>query len=118
MSVMTWGENPNGIWTLTVADSVNINIDGIFVNILHFINTMCFQSDAHGNYTGDVGQIWLTVHGTQVMPEYMSQGPRVYNKKYNNLRNKIDKAKADYKPSETFDVNDMKNSIYRLYDYY
>lgn len=22
MSVMTWGENPNGIWTLTVADNV------------------------------------------------------------------------------------------------
>lgn len=27
MSVMTWGENPNGIWTLTVADNVRVFLE-------------------------------------------------------------------------------------------
>ncbi|KOB73182.1 Neuroendocrine convertase [Operophtera brumata] len=51
MSVATWGENPTGIWTLTVED----------------------MTDEENS--GKVGPISLVLHGTTEMPVHMHAGP-------------------------------------------
>lgn len=32
---------------------------------------------------GEIGPVSLTIHGTNVMPEHMKNGPRIYNDNYN-----------------------------------
>lgn len=55
MSVHTWGENPSGIWKLRINDlSDNQN-------------------------TGTLKDFKLVLHGTYDKPDYMKNGPRVYN---------------------------------------
>ncbi|KAG6457643.1 hypothetical protein O3G_MSEX010420 [Manduca sexta] len=58
MSVATWGENPNGLWEVTIEDKTGEN-----------------------NF-GEIGSFTLVIHGTHKMPEHMRQ-QRVYNYSYN-----------------------------------
>ncbi|KAL3613164.1 Neuroendocrine convertase 1 [Castilleja foliolosa] len=60
MSVGTWGENPNGVWTAIILDKTS------------------------ENNRGEIGQISLVIHGTNEMPEHMKKGTRKYNDNYNN----------------------------------
>lgn len=60
MSVGTWGENPNGIWKIVIEDKTK------------------------ERNSGEIGTFSLIVHGTNEMPEHMRNGPRKYNKEYNN----------------------------------
>ncbi|CAF4828773.1 unnamed protein product [Pieris macdunnoughi] len=53
-SVVTWGENPNGVWKVIVHDSTN------------------------ENNVGNVGPVRLIIHGTEEMPHHMKRGPRKY----------------------------------------
>ncbi|XP_050679377.1 neuroendocrine convertase 1-like isoform X2 [Leptidea sinapis] len=66
-SVATWGENPNGIWTVIVQDG-----------------TSEFNR-------GEVISMELIMHGTFDMPMYMSNGSRKYTNKYNLKDIVIDK---------------------------
>ncbi|CAK1542022.1 unnamed protein product [Leptosia nina] len=53
-SVATWGEDPNGRWTVVIQDLTS-----------------------EGNF-GEIGQMSLILHGTEEMPFHMRQGPRKY----------------------------------------
>ncbi|XP_049871598.1 neuroendocrine convertase 1-like isoform X2 [Pectinophora gossypiella] len=58
-SVATWGENPNGVWTVVIQDKTGAKNKGI------------------------LGHTSLVLHGTHEMPDHMKNGPRNYNYSYN-----------------------------------
>ncbi|XP_072748578.1 neuroendocrine convertase 1 [Anoplolepis gracilipes] len=60
MSVATWGENPQGFWYLDIVDKIS----------------------SEQNY-GTIGEFTLILHGTEQIPAYHRNGPRIYNKTYN-----------------------------------
>ncbi|KAJ3640863.1 hypothetical protein Zmor_027398 [Zophobas morio] len=64
MSVMTWGEVAEGLWTISVSDEVG----------------------PEGN-VGLVTEAVLDLHGTREVPAYMKNGARNYNLDYNRVHN-------------------------------
>jgi proprotein convertase subtilisin/kexin type 1 len=85
MSVMTWGETAEGVWTITILDNVG----------------------PEGN-RGLVTEAVLTLHGTYTIPSYMAQGPRNYNPTYNqvhNTANEIFGTSDEYSSNENFISN-------------
>ncbi|KAB0801664.1 hypothetical protein PPYR_03850 [Photinus pyralis] len=63
MSVATWGERPDGPWTVTVQDQVGPTTNEGFVE-----------------------SITLKLHGTPEIPVHMQNGERIYDHNYNRLR--------------------------------
>nr|XP_031848985.1 neuroendocrine convertase 1-like [Nomia melanderi] len=63
MSVASWGEDPRGSWLLDIVDEIGPKENN-----------------------GTIGSAVLVLHGTSTMPEYRKNGPRVYNREYNRLR--------------------------------
>ncbi|KAK5650610.1 hypothetical protein RI129_001639 [Pyrocoelia pectoralis] len=63
MSVTTWGELSQGVWTVNVQDEVGPSTNGGFIE-----------------------SIRLKLHGTYNLPIHMLGGPRIYNQHYNRLR--------------------------------
>nr|CAH7717326.1 unnamed protein product [Callosobruchus chinensis] len=91
MSVMTWGEIAEGVWSLIISDTTNL-VD---------------------NY-GMVGDTTLILHGTSDLPDHMRDGPRNYNENYNRIQNRM-KAPYDedlYQLGET-EVDDLQNNLLR-----
>ncbi|XP_076624552.1 neuroendocrine convertase 1 [Colletes latitarsis] len=78
MSVASWGEDPNGVWFLDIFDEIGPT----------------------GN-NGTVKDFALILHGTREMPRYRENGPRVYDQKYNRLR----------ETNESFDINGPSNYV-------
>ncbi|XP_044262111.1 neuroendocrine convertase 1-like [Tribolium madens] len=68
MSVMTWGERVEGLWTVNISDQVG----------------------PEGN-NGFVKEAVLIFHGTEQIPNYMRQGSRNYNLNYNRVYNTANK---------------------------
>ncbi|KAJ2949412.1 hypothetical protein O0L34_g15327 [Tuta absoluta] len=68
MSVGTWGENPNGVWTAIIEDKTS------------------------ENNRGEIGQISLVVHGTNEMPAHMKKDTRKYDSyiNYHNVNDYLD----------------------------
>ncbi|XP_018321284.1 neuroendocrine convertase 1-like isoform X3 [Agrilus planipennis] len=66
MSVMTWGENPNGLWKIVLSDKIG----------------------PYGN-SGEVTDVTVRLHGTKHRPNYMSAGSRNYNREYNRIKNYV-----------------------------
>ncbi|CAL1685854.1 unnamed protein product [Lasius platythorax] len=60
MSVATWGEDPRGTWILYILD----------------------KTGSKQNY-GTIGEFTLILHGTEQIPAYRRNGPRIYNEDYN-----------------------------------
>ncbi|GLV44138.1 Furin 1 [Carabus blaptoides fortunei] len=73
MSVMTWGENPKGVWKLEI-----------------------FDRNDRTNNTGSVHDCWLTIHGTRTVPVHLRNGPRKYNHHYNRIHKKLTYNNANY----------------------
>ncbi|KAM0736557.1 Neuroendocrine convertase 1 [Formica fusca] len=59
MSVATWGEDPRGTWILYIFDKIG----------------------PKQNY-GTIGEFTLILHGTEQIPAYRRNGPRIYNEDY------------------------------------
>ncbi|CAF1100081.1 unnamed protein product [Adineta ricciae] len=64
MSVHNWGENPNGVWAIEIAD----------------------DTDDPDNY-GFLESFRLVLHGTPTTPHHLQAGSRVYNDDYNTVQN-------------------------------
>ncbi|XP_015598957.1 neuroendocrine convertase 1 [Cephus cinctus] len=69
LSVASWGERPEGTWTLRISDEVG-----------------------PPENNGTLGDFALILHGTRDLPDYRSKGSRVYDDDYNRIRktNKVD----------------------------
>ncbi|KAJ9600056.1 hypothetical protein L9F63_009647, partial [Diploptera punctata] len=65
MSVLTWGENPRGTWTLDIVDKVGPKSN-----------------------KGNLASFTLILHGTKQRPAYLKNGPRKYNEDYNRIHKK------------------------------
>ncbi|XP_070542304.1 neuroendocrine convertase 1-like isoform X2 [Ptychodera flava] len=65
MSVHTWGENPNGDWTLTVGDG---------------------RENSHGTDAGYLNDWKLVLRGTTERPNHQPEGGRVYGSNYNSVK--------------------------------
>nr|CAI5863688.1 unnamed protein product [Callosobruchus analis] len=91
MSVMTWGEMAEGVWSLVISDTTNL-VD---------------------NY-GAIGDTTLILHGTTDLPDHMKNGPRNYNENYNRIQNRMKVPNEDdfYQIRET-DVGDLENNLIR-----
>ncbi|XP_076285047.1 neuroendocrine convertase 1 isoform X2 [Lasioglossum baleicum] len=63
MSVATWGEDPSGSWLLDIVDEIGPKENN-----------------------GTMGSFLLVLHGTTEIPNYRKNGPRVYDREYNRLR--------------------------------
>ncbi|EFN62718.1 Neuroendocrine convertase 1 [Camponotus floridanus] len=66
MSVATWGEDPRGIWILYIFDKIG----------------------PMQNY-GTIGEFTLILHGSEQIPAYRKNGPRIYNKDYNHMHKTV-----------------------------
>ncbi|XP_066995940.2 neuroendocrine convertase 1-like [Anabrus simplex] len=66
MSVLTWGENPTGIWMLEISD----------------------KTGSASNH-GWIGECSLLLHGTKHRPAHLAGGPRKYNIDYNRVHKKM-----------------------------
>ncbi|XP_076642516.1 neuroendocrine convertase 1 [Halictus rubicundus] len=110
MSVATWGEDPNGSWLLDIVDEIGPKENN-----------------------GTMGSFLLVLHGTSEMPSYRKNGPRVYNREYNRLRDTsefpgtnptadfafIEKHESpDYPPPDGNDVYDKRWLEELARDYY
>ncbi|XP_050500331.1 neuroendocrine convertase 1-like [Diabrotica virgifera virgifera] len=71
MSVMTWGEIAEGIWTIVITDVTSSK-----------------------KHIGSVGDTMLILHGTRHLPPHMREGPRNYDENYNRLQNRVKLAHA------------------------
>lgn len=67
MSVLTWGEQPRGLWLLEVVDKSPGEVR-----------------------LGRLGAFQLVLHGTATQPAYMQGGPREYDPDYNRVMRKTD----------------------------
>lgn len=80
MSVMTWGEPAEGIWNVEVMDQVQSqNYVSSFVKVINF-------QVGSAKDSGTVRDTFLILHGTRTFPEHMKNGPRKYNKNYNEQK--------------------------------
>ncbi|KAF2901142.1 hypothetical protein ILUMI_05043 [Ignelater luminosus] len=87
MSVTTWGELAQGIWTVTVIDNVGPESN-----------------------TGSVENMQINLHGTVVLPNHMKHGARNYNHDYNRVHNRVGKAQIKYKERDIHDfLSDLAN---------
>lgn len=66
MSVLTWNENPQGIWKVLITDPTGPS-----------------------TRTGLIGKFTLYLHGTEEAPKYLENGPRKYNLDYNRVHRKM-----------------------------
>ncbi|XP_046400379.1 neuroendocrine convertase 1-like [Ischnura elegans] len=69
MSVLTWGENPTGKWTLLIEDPTN--------SLTNF------------GMVGSSPILWL--RGTKEMPNHMKSGPRKYDEQYNRVHKNMER---------------------------
>lgn len=84
MSVHNWGEDPKGLWTIKIMDTVQFKKlwFSIEMNDLFF----SFQTGNMNNH-GSLADFRLVLHGTAEVPHHMKAGPRVYDENYNTVQN-------------------------------
>ncbi|KAJ8939124.1 hypothetical protein NQ318_012364 [Aromia moschata] len=90
MSVMTWGEVAEGIWILTVSDTMG----------------------PESNY-GNIGETTLILHGTKQLPNHMRYGPRNYNHNYNRIHDRVGTSRSQFNEDVFYNNNilDYYNTI-------
>ncbi|XP_045513292.1 neuroendocrine convertase 1-like [Pieris brassicae] len=90
-SVVTWGENPNGVWKVIVHDSTN------------------------ENNVGNVGLLRLIIHGTEEMPHHMKSEPRKYKQEFAKIFDVIDSNETPglQKSAEDYGTAYMDEELYR-----
>lgn len=79
MSVHNWGEDPKGLWTIKIMDTVSLRS-------IDILNPLDFQTGNMDNY-GSLEDFRLVLHGTAEAPHHMKAGPRVYDENYNTVQN-------------------------------
>lgn len=82
MSVHNWGEDPKGLWTIKIMDTVKL-IDGFDL----FLNVVRFSQTGNMKNHGSLEDFRLVLHGTAEVPHNMKAGPRVYDENYNTVQN-------------------------------
>ncbi|XP_063215967.1 neuroendocrine convertase 1-like [Bacillus rossius redtenbacheri] len=88
MSVLTWGEDPRGVWQLEIVDK-----DGL------------------PSYRGSAGWLALRLHGTAARPRHLAAGPRKYDQDYNSVHRKAPPFTFTYKtPEENYETNELYQS--------
>ncbi|XP_071450351.1 neuroendocrine convertase 1-like [Hetaerina americana] len=87
MSVLTWAENPTGIWKLLIQD----------------------PTKSQTNF-GEVGSSTvLLLRGTREMPRHMENGPRKYDELYNRVHKKTDETQQGDQASKNSALGQNEN---------
>jgi hypothetical protein len=95
MSVHTWGENPSGVWKIRINDQVSSNDHDSYDDrqrpspfrmptlIVRFFNKIksLFLYQSQSNNKGKLKDFKLVLHGTYDQPDYIKNGPRIYEKR-------------------------------------
>ncbi len=82
MSVHNWGEDPKGLWTIKIMDTVNsFQMISIFYIYKNFFQTGNMQNH------GSLEDFRLVLHGTAEVPHHMKAGVRIYDENYNTVQN-------------------------------
>ncbi|CAH1118844.1 unnamed protein product [Phaedon cochleariae] len=82
LSVMTWGEPAEGVWTLVVSDATK--------NERNF---------------GSIGDTTLILHGTTELPFHMKKGARSYNENYNRIQSRVKTPHQSFVEKEVYIPN-------------